>query len=146
MRTAVVLKWFPSFGHLLLLKVPFRFHLRLERIILPEKTLLINTDGTQASAETFFSTVNDRHEQRRHDIERPILAPDILYLSPDQLQGNIEQLRRVDTHHFKQENYTNNQGYNYPVSTLPSLLIQGRSENPLILIIYSCMYCISCSL
>ena len=101
---------------------------------LPTKTLLINSDGTQASSESFFATVQDRHEQRRHDIERPILAPDILYLNPDQLQDNIEQLRRVDTYHFKQESYTNNQGHNYPVSTLPSLLIQGRSENPLILI------------
>ncbi|MEE9309500.1 MAG: transcription-repair coupling factor, partial [Cocleimonas sp.] len=55
---------------------------------LPEKTLLINTDGTQASAETFSATVADRYEQRRHDIERPILAPDALYLSPDQLQDN----------------------------------------------------------
>ncbi len=101
---------------------------------LPEKTLLINTDGTQASAETFFATVHDRHEQRRHDIERPILAPEVLYLSPEQLQENIEPLRRVNTHHFKQERYTQNQGHNYPVSTLPSLLIQGRSEDPLILI------------
>ena len=101
---------------------------------LPTKTLLINSDGTQASSESFFATVQDRHEQRRHDIERPILAPDILYLNPDQLQDNIEQLRRIDTYHFKQESYTNNQGHNYPVSTLPSLLIQGRSENPLILI------------
>jgi len=101
---------------------------------LPEKTLLINTDGTQASAETFISTVHDRYEQRRHDIERPILKPDLLYLNPDELNKNIEQLRRVNTHHFKQENYTNGQGQNYPVSTLPSLLIQGRSENPLILI------------
>jgi transcription-repair coupling factor (superfamily II helicase) len=101
---------------------------------LPEKTLLINTDGTQASAETFSTTIHDRYEQRRHDIERPILAPEVLYLSPEQLQADIEKLRRINTHHFKQEKYTQNQGYNYPVSTLPSLLIQGRSENPLILL------------
>ena len=96
---------------------------------LPEKTLLINTDGTQAAAETFMTTVDERFEQRRHDVERPILEPDKLYLNPEQLQENVETLRRVNTHHFKQE-----KAHNYPVSILPSLMIQGRSEDPLILL------------
>ena len=96
---------------------------------LPEKTLLINTDGTQAAAESFMATVDDRFEQRRHDIERPILEPGKLYLNPQQLQERIDTLRRVNTHHFKQE-----KAHNYPVSILPSLMIQGRSEDPLILL------------
>ena len=50
---------------------------------LPEKTLLINTDGTQAAAESFMATVDDRFEQRRHDIERPILEPGKLYLNTE---------------------------------------------------------------
>jgi len=96
---------------------------------LPEKTLLINTDGTHAAAETFFSQVSDRYEQRRHDIERPILAPHDLYLDSKQLTSRIQTLRRINTHHFKKEG-----AHHYPVSTLPSLLIQGRSEDPLILL------------
>ena len=94
---------------------------------LPEKTLLINTDGTNAAAETFFASVSDRYEQRRHDIERPILAPQELYLTIEQLNAQIDQHRRINTHHFK-----NKDSHNYPVSTLPSLLIQGRAEDPLI--------------
>ena len=101
----------------------------------PEKTLLINTDGTNAAAEAFINNVADRFEQRCHDIERPILPPDVLYLNNEQLQQNIENLRRVDTYHFKQNTKdTNTDAHNYPVSILPSLLIQGRSEDPLILL------------
>ena len=96
---------------------------------LPEKTLLIKTDGTDAAAETFFTQVSERYEQRRHDIERPVLAPQELYLDSEQLTSRIHTLRRINTHHFKKEG-----AHNYPVSTLPSLMIQGRSEDPLILL------------
>ena len=95
---------------------------------LPEKTLLINSDGTSAAAETFSDTVKERYEQRRHDIERPLLAPERLFLSAGQLTENIEQHRRINTFHFKHKD-----AHNYPTHTLPSLLIQGRSETPLIL-------------
>lgn len=102
---------------------------------LPEKTLLINTDGTGPAAESFFENVQLRHEQRCHDIERPILAPLDIYLSPQQLTEKIATLSRINTHHFKQEKADKiNNIHNYPTSVLPSLLIQGRSENPLLLL------------
>ncbi|HIP81575.1 MAG TPA: transcription-repair coupling factor, partial [Leucothrix mucor] len=97
---------------------------------LPEKVLLINAEGTQAAAETFYATVMDRHEQRRHDLERPILAPELLYLNSDQLLSKIEGMRRINTHSFKQTKNC----HNYPVNTLPSLLIQARAETPLMLL------------
>ena len=101
----------------------------------PEKTLLINTDGTGPAAESFFENVKLRHEQRCHDIERPILAPLDIYLSPQQLAKKMASLSRINTHHFKQEKADQiNNIHNYPTSVLPSLLIQGRSENPLLLL------------
>jgi len=102
----------------------------------PEKTLLINTDSTKASAETFSKLINDRYEQRRHDIERPLLEPIELFLSSDDVINHLDKYRRVDTHNFEQD-LTQQQSetcYNYPVQFLPSLMIQGRSETPLILL------------
>ncbi|WP_299875819.1 transcription-repair coupling factor [uncultured Cocleimonas sp.] len=103
---------------------------------LPEKTLLINTDSTVAAAEVFNKSVKDRYEQRRHDIERPLLPPQDLFLDTETLFDKISEYRRIDTHHFEQPKTENSKesNYNYPVSTLPSLLIQGRSETPLILL------------
>jgi transcription-repair coupling factor (superfamily II helicase) len=100
---------------------------------LPEKTLVINTDSTKAAAETFSKLIDDRYEQRRHDIERPLLPPEDLFLNAQALFSQIEQYRRIDSHHFEQQK-TSEDSYNYPVSTLPSLMIQGRSETPLILL------------
>ena len=96
---------------------------------LPEKTLLINTDGTHQAAEAFFDNVEERYEQRRHDIERPLLKPNELYLNIEQLNSQITNLRCIDTHHFKREDANN-----YPTRVLPSVLIQGRAEDPLVLL------------
>lgn len=101
----------------------------------PEKTLIINTDNTKPSAETFGKLINDRYEQRGHDIERPLLEPEALFLNTQQLFTTLESYRRIDAHHFKQQiNASDSETvYNYPVHILPSLMIQGRSETPLIL-------------
>lgn len=105
---------------------------------LPEKTLLIRTDGVEPAAEAFYANVLERHEQRNHDVERPILAPEKLYLSPQQLTQKITALKHIDSHHFKQETTKDSTQekvcHNYPTAVLPSLLIQGRSETPLILL------------
>ena len=99
----------------------------------PEKTLVINTDSTQASAETFAKLIDDRYEQRCHDIERPLLEPAELFLSTQELFTALEHYRRIDAHNFEQQEVSET-SYNYPVHVLPSLMIQGRSETPLVLL------------
>jgi transcription-repair coupling factor (superfamily II helicase) len=99
---------------------------------LPEKTLLIYQHEIQAAAEAFNHNVIERHEQRRHDIERPILAPDTLFLTPEELNHAFDKLRCIQTHHYEQEDLTNS--YNYPTYTLPSVLLRPRATTPLILL------------
>ncbi len=97
---------------------------------LPDKTLFINADGTKIAADNFAELVKERYEQRRHDLERPLLAPGELYLDSDTLFDTIHEQRLIETHTFKQTTDC----HNYPVSSLPSLLIQARAESPLILL------------
>ncbi|PID47600.1 MAG: transcription-repair coupling factor [Proteobacteria bacterium] len=97
---------------------------------LPEKTLFIYSEAVRAAAEHFEKTVAERHEQRRHDIERPILPPERLYLSAHSLFDQLENQRRVET----AAHDLSGDAHNYPARTLPSLLIQARSEKPLFLL------------
>ncbi|MGH8032272.1 MAG: transcription-repair coupling factor [Luteimonas sp.] len=53
-------------------------------------------DGVGAAAEHFWAQAGERYEQRRHDIERPLLAPDALYLSPDALREQLNQSARIE--------------------------------------------------
>ncbi len=58
---------------------------------LSENTLIIHQSNVLQAAEHFWEEVNDRYEQRRHDIERPILSPESLYLDNDMLQARFQQ-------------------------------------------------------
>ena len=63
---------------------------------LGERVLPVLADGADASAEAFWATTRNRYEQRRHDVERPLLPPEELYLPPDALRERLNQRPRVD--------------------------------------------------
>jgi len=53
-------------------------------------------EGSLEAAEQFWTQTADRYEQRRHDVERPVLAPKELYLAPDTLRGIFNDTSRVE--------------------------------------------------
>lgn len=58
--------------------------------------LPVIADGAMEAADQFWIHTGERYEQRRHDIERPLLPPDTLYLSPDALRERLNQGFRVE--------------------------------------------------
>ncbi len=61
----------------------------------------IRVTGRRASADaqikSLYSERKTLHnEQRRHDLERPLLAPDALYMSPDILREQLNQGARIE--------------------------------------------------
>ena len=63
---------------------------------LSSEVLFVLDDGALSSADAFWLTTNDRFEQRRHDIERPVLPPGELYLAPEQLRERLNRSPRVE--------------------------------------------------
>ncbi|MGY0558305.1 MULTISPECIES: transcription-repair coupling factor [unclassified Lysobacter] len=63
---------------------------------LAENTLPLLGEGAAEAAEVFWRHTGERYEQRRHDLERPLLAPDALYLSPDALRERLNQGVRIE--------------------------------------------------
>ncbi|MDR7069048.1 transcription-repair coupling factor (superfamily II helicase) [Pseudoxanthomonas japonensis] len=63
---------------------------------LQKSALPVLTDGFGEAAEAFWAQTRNRYEQRRHDIERPLLPPDELYLSPDGLREQLNQRPRIE--------------------------------------------------
>ncbi len=63
---------------------------------LGERALPLLADGANACADVFWTQAQSRYEQRRHDIERPLLPPDELYLPPDVLRERLNQIARID--------------------------------------------------
>jgi len=59
-------------------------------------TLPVIADGAMEAADQFWQHTGERYEQRRHDLERPLLPPDTLYLSPDGLRERLNAGERVE--------------------------------------------------
>jgi len=97
---------------------------------LPHKTLIYLQDNVLEAANQHWQTIAERYEQYRHDIERPILPPEQLWLSPDKLKNAIQQQRCIHLHH-EPINHTDDHYTSYATKALPALLIQNRSDKPL---------------
>ncbi len=63
---------------------------------LPDGALPVLAPGALAAADHAWAQIGDRYEQRRHDIERPLLPPAELWLPPDTLRECLNRGERVD--------------------------------------------------
>ncbi|MCD9087652.1 transcription-repair coupling factor [Stenotrophomonas sp. SY1] len=63
---------------------------------LPEGFLTVVGTGVADASEAFWLQTNSRYEQRRHDIERPLLPPEEIYQSPDSLREQFNKQPRVE--------------------------------------------------
>ncbi|BFI95622.1 MAG: transcription-repair coupling factor [Rhodanobacter sp.] len=63
---------------------------------LADDALLVLGEGAGEASEVFWTQTGERYEQRAHDIERPVLPPAELYLSPDQLREQLNKRLRVE--------------------------------------------------
>ena len=53
-------------------------------------------DGVTEATEAFWAQTSNRYEQRRHDLERPLVPPDELYLPPDALRERLNRSARIE--------------------------------------------------
>ncbi len=96
---------------------------------LPEDSLLFCIDGSEAQLDHFITDTRERYENRRYDIQRPILAPHQVFLSNDEYHGKLKKFRRIDTSSTlldKKAGVTN-----FGFKTPPPLSIDPHSETPL---------------
>jgi transcription-repair coupling factor (superfamily II helicase) len=63
---------------------------------LADDALLVLGEGTVEAAEQFWTQTAERYDQRAHDIERPVLPPTELYLSPESLREQLNKRLRVE--------------------------------------------------
>ncbi|MGE5153389.1 MAG: transcription-repair coupling factor [Bdellovibrio bacteriovorus] len=99
---------------------------------LPEGALVLEPADCRDAAADFLKGVEARYEQRRHDIERPLLAPSRLYLSADELAGHLNGLSGVLFQGPELEGRRRGYGAacNFATRTLPPLGIQARAAEP----------------
>ncbi len=97
---------------------------------LPDNTMCIYTDEVSMACVSFYQDIHERFEQRRHDIERPLLSPTQLYLSPGQIKTHLDSMPSVLMQRHKIEHPNLRCDVNYATAALPNLSIQPRATAP----------------
>lgn len=62
---------------------------------LPDNTLLVTFGDLQGSLEHLWHDINQRYEQRRYDPLRPLLTPQQLFLTVDQIHSAFKAMPRI---------------------------------------------------
>ena len=100
---------------------------------LPRNAVLVQDVALPQTLARAWRDVEGRYEDRRHDIERPVLRPDELFLEPAQLAQALEGFASITLDAFKAD--TELQGaapgvHNFPTAAARELRIDVRAEQP----------------
>ncbi|MBE9563440.1 MAG: DEAD/DEAH box helicase, partial [Proteobacteria bacterium] len=95
---------------------------------LPTASTIATLPGTLEAAEQFWTEINARYEQLRHDIERPILPPDELFLQANEVFAGLNNYAHIK---LSQESTEKSTGINFATQTPPNLPVDSRASKPL---------------
>jgi transcription-repair coupling factor (superfamily II helicase) len=91
---------------------------------LPPSTVLVATGNTGQVAATFFAEAEDRFQQRKYNVDRPLLAPEKLFLSAEELDRRMAEFARVIV------DYADTGVDDRPFKPLPNLVIDAKEGLP----------------
>ena len=93
---------------------------------------VVLTEGAVAAMRTFRDATLERWEQRRHDVERPILEPAALYEDPDAFEARLEAMPTVRLRGFEIERTASSPNVvNLDTRVPPRLAIDPRADRPM---------------
>ncbi len=97
---------------------------------LPDDACFFHADGAVEALTQFYDNLAERYEQRRHDVERPILEPKAIYLSPADVRQRLQDKRDIATQRFEIEN-PGKSGINFNTEAPGLFPNEARAERPL---------------
>lgn len=94
---------------------------------IPDNCIVVTDKTMQDQNNVFWQEVSERYEDRCHDIERPILAPNELYIPINEINAQIKSHQHIQYQRFEYESPT---AINFNTQQPPSLLIDIKLESP----------------
>ncbi len=95
---------------------------------LPDGALPLLGNGVHAAADHAWAQIGTRYEQLRHDIERPLLPPAELWLSPDALREVLNKGERIEVCDAQHARYA--EATALPLQPAPDLPLTVRDAQP----------------
>ena len=98
---------------------------------IPADSLVVYDRRLGDEVQHHFDSIAERHEQRRYDLERPLLPPSMLYLNPDELLSKVADYRRVEIEAGGADCPDPDAGcFDLPVRPVPPVGIQAKAAQP----------------
>ncbi len=96
---------------------------------LPKNCQIIFDENLEKSLQQNWRDIENRYEDRRHDLRHPVLAPKELYLNDNESFAQFKNFGRIKVH---KQALTEQAGrYNFAQPELPNLQIEHKQEQPL---------------
>jgi transcription-repair coupling factor (superfamily II helicase) len=92
---------------------------------IPASSLLVISPEVETAAQSFYNEAIDRYQQRKYDIDRPLLAPDKLFLSASELAENLAHYSRIQIDHRQSA-----ENKHFSFLPLPDLTIDPKLAEP----------------
>ena len=100
---------------------------------LPPHTIIVVPDEALSGAEAVYQQVEERYESYRHDVERPVLPPEQLYIGADELVSVVRRYMRLDLQHYACERDTR-LSRSFGTAPVPDVRINARAEDPALML------------
>ena len=91
---------------------------------LPKESLVCTLGSPNTAAEHYWQEIDERYQQRRHDVERPICAPTKLYLAPQELNSLLKNQTRLDIEPVKPDSI-------FIAHPMANMSIEHKAEDPI---------------
>ncbi len=94
---------------------------------LPDNTLIFRPQDVYQHAAEFEKEINQRYEQARHDIERPLLPPERIFLDNNHLQDLVASSSSIVWQDFE---YESADACNFSISSPVNIALEMRAKAP----------------
>ena len=101
---------------------------------LPANAVIVHDAALPPALDKAWNGIATRYEDRRHDIERPVLAPAELFAEPRELEANLEGFSSITLEAFKADTTLGQAAAdvrNFPTVAPRELRLDPRAEQPL---------------
>ncbi|MCI0654273.1 MAG: transcription-repair coupling factor [Methylococcaceae bacterium] len=96
----------------------------------PRNTILVLFESAMEAARSFHAETLCRYEQRRHDINRPILNPEVLFLSPREMDETIARMPRIQLQAAPDPSDNINAIVNFDTQPLADISLKPQNKRP----------------
>jgi transcription-repair coupling factor (superfamily II helicase) len=100
---------------------------------LPRNAVLVRDAGLSGALERNWQDIQARYEERRYDIERPILAPPEIFMDPASIEAQLASFLSIELNSFKadlESSAARADVHNFPTAAPRELRIDMHAQHP----------------